>query len=190
MSKIINRVGEKHITNEGYTIEIIEYFNRANCTIKFEDNNIVKNRKYPLITKGIIKNPLHKSVYDIGFRGVGKYTRTTHPKIYQTWNSMLERGYDNDYQKRHPTYKNITVYEEWHNFQNFAKWWEENYNSETMQGWNLDKDILVKDNKIYSPETCCFVPQEINLLLTKNNINRGKYPIGVHKVGIIVNLSI
>ena len=43
----------------------------------------------------------------------------------------------------------------------------------------LDKDILVKGNKIYSPETCCFVPNEINVLFTKKEKDRGEYPIGV-----------
>ena len=50
-----------------------------------------------------------------------------------------------------------------------------------MKGWCLDKDILVKGNKIYSPETCCFVPKGINLLFGKNNAKRGNYPIGVCK---------
>lgn len=48
-----------------------------------------------------------------------------------------------------------------------------------MVGWALDKDILVKGNKIYSPETCCFVPQEINNLFTKRKSCRGTLPIGV-----------
>jgi len=45
---------------------------------------------------------------------------------------------------------------------------------------HLDKDILIKGNKIYSPSTCCFVPQNINVLFTKRESERGLYPIGVH----------
>ena len=56
---------------------------------------------------------------------------------------------------------------------------EQNYNPETMKGWHLDKDVLIKGNKTYSPDTCCFVPIEINLLLNKNKTIRGDYPIGV-----------
>ena len=48
-----------------------------------------------------------------------------------------------------------------------------------LEGWELDKDILQKGNKLYSKETCCFVPHEINLLLTKSNRSRGEYPVGV-----------
>ena len=44
----------------------------------------------------------------------------------------------------------------------------------------LDKDILVHGNKIYSPSTCIFVPQRINTLFVKKDMNRGDLPIGVH----------
>jgi hypothetical protein len=43
----------------------------------------------------------------------------------------------------------------------------------------LDKDLLIKGNKIYSPDTCCFVPHYINSLFTECKITRGNYPIGV-----------
>ena len=90
---------------------------------------------------------------------------------------------------RHPTYKDVTVCEEWHNFQNFAKWFEDNY----VEGFELDKDILVKGNKIYSPETCCFVPKEINSLF--KNYNNNLLPTGIsydkinkkYKVSIRIN---
>lgn len=179
MSKIINRTGEKHITNEGYEIEIIEYFNRLNCTIQFQDGTTIKNRKYHLIIKGGVKNPHHKSVCNVGYFGVGNYGWIGYPKAYQNWQNMLERCYDEKCQQRQPTYKECTVNERWHNFQVFAKWHEENYKEDYV----LDKDILIKGNKIYSPETCCFVPQEINGLFTKSNSTRGDYPIGVYKLG-------
>jgi len=73
------------------------------------------------------------------------------------------------------------VCEEWRNFQNFAKWFEKNYKNEIMEKWQLDKDILVKRNKVYSPETCAFVPREINCLFTKTTKVRGNLPIGVTK---------
>ena len=78
------------------------------------------------------------------------------------------------------SYKDVTVCEEWHNFQTFAKWFEDNWKSH-MEGWALEKDILVKGNKIYSPDTCCFVPSEINNLFITNKYKRGDYPIGVRK---------
>lgn len=45
--------------------------------------------------------------------------------------------------------------------------------------WHLDKDILVKNSKIYSPETCCLVPRQVNQLFAKNDVRRGACPVGV-----------
>ncbi len=161
---LTDKVGEKHITNEGYEIEIIEYFNSNNCTIQFEDGNIRYNLQYYNIKKGEIRNFMHPRVFNVGYEGIGVYNSLIHRKMWDVWHSILGRCYSEEVQKNRPTYKGCSVDENWHNFQVFAEWFEENYNPETMQGWHLDKDILVKGNKIYSPETCCFVPNEINCL--------------------------
>lgn len=88
---------------------------------------------------------------------------------------MLCRCYSHKYQEKKPTYIGCYVCEEWLSFSNFKEWFDNNY----REGYQLDKDILVKGNKIYSPETCCFVPQEINQLLIKCNGSRGQHPLGV-----------
>lgn len=92
---------------------------------------------------------------------------------------MIRRCYDNKYKLKHPTYKDCTVCDEWYNYQNFAKWYDENYYLIDNEEMNLDKDILYKGNKIYSPRTCVFVPQNINKLFTKTDKLRGEYPIGI-----------
>lgn len=65
--------------------------------------------------------------------------------------------------------------EEWKLFSEFRKWFDNHY----IEGWSLDKDILVKGNKVYGPKTCCFVPNEINTFFTKRQNDRGKFVIGV-----------
>ena len=50
-----------------------------------------------------------------------------------------------------------------------------------MEHWHLDKDIICKECKTYSPETCAFVPADVNILFIKNDIKRGVYPISVRK---------
>jgi hypothetical protein len=180
-----SKLGEKHITNEGYKIEIVEYFGSLNCSIQFEDGHIIKNRQYNDVKKGEIKNPYHPSVCGMGFRGEGSCPIKVNgkmTKLYNMWRAMLVRCYDKTYHETKPTYKDTNVCEEWHNFQNFAKWYEKNFNTETMQDWHLDKDIIYPNCKIYSPETCCFVPCEINSLFTKNDCKRNNY-IGVYKSG-------
>lgn len=170
-----NRIGEKHITNEGYEIEIIEHFIVNNYTIQFDDGTIIKNRQWVDIIKGNIKNPNHKSVHGVGYLGVGKYKSKNYPKTHRTWASMLQRCYGVRRQEKSPTYVGCSVDERWHNFQNFAKWHEENY----VDGWQLDKDILFKGNKIYSPETCVFIPQSLNTFFTNRKNDRGLCAIGV-----------
>ena len=91
---------------------------------------------------------------------------------------MLKRCYDEKYHEKHPTYKDCKVCEEWHDFQNFAEWYYNNYYEIEGERMHLDKDILIKRNKVYSPETCVFVPQAINSLFIKRQNNRGESVIG------------
>lgn len=178
MRKVKSRVGEKFITNQGYEIEVIEYFEVSCCSIKFNNGVTLYEKQYGHVKRGNITNPYHKSVFGVGYTGQGIYKATIDSKItkvYSTWKSVLERVYDKKCHERYPTYIDCKVCESWHNFQNFANWYENNY----IEGFHLDKDILIKGNKIYSPKTCCFVPQEINSLFTKCDKARGDFPIGV-----------
>ena len=118
---------------------------------------------------------INNFIVGIGYIGIGKYNTVTNRKFYMLWYNMLLRCYDEKTQLNKPTYINCSVVPEWLNFQIFAEWCEQNY----IDGFVLDKDILFKGNKIYGPDTCCFVPQEINKLFTKTNKLRGNLPIGI-----------
>ena len=96
-------------------------------------------------------------------------------KAYDTWHSMLRRCYCIKALGRNPTYIGCSVCEEWLSFSNFKTWYDENY----KDGFHLDKDILVEGNKIYSSDTCRFVPQYLNKLLTDSGNARGNLPTGV-----------
>ena len=179
--KKLNRLGEKYMTNEGYEVEITRYTSTRDVEVTFE-NGFKVECQFIRVLKGRLKNPYHKAVCGVGFFGAGIYKSVFNKlvmKNYSTWSSMIKRCYDKKEQEKTPTYKGVTVCEEWHNFQNFAKWFEDNY----IKDFHLDKDILIKGNKVYSPETCCFVPQEINCLFTNRKSKRGDLPIGVRKCG-------
>ena len=181
-----NRLGLKFETNEGYTAEIIEYFNHDNCTILLNDGNIIYNVNYRNLKAGEIRNHFHKSIYSIGYLGKGKHKTKDlgkSTKVYGKWFGLMERCYSKKYQEKQPTYKECLVDERWHNFQVFGDWFEVNFKPKYMDNWALDKDILVKGNKIYSPETCCFVPQEVNNLFNTRSNRRGALPMGVLKCG-------
>lgn len=91
---------------------------------------------------------------------------------------ILQRAYCPKYQARYPTYIGCSVSDEWLEYQEFAEWFENHEYSK--HGYHLDKDLLLPDNKIYAPDRCVFVPQELNKLLIDNGAIRGQYPRGVY----------
>ena len=110
--------------------------------------------------------------------GINDYNLSTNKLVsYRRWTNMLQRCYDKKYHIKKPTYIGCSVSKEWLHFTRFKEWFDLNY----IEGYVLDKDILVKGNKVYSPQTCCFVPTGINSLLTKRDKCRGEYPIGVRR---------
>jgi hypothetical protein len=121
-------------------------------------------------------------VYGVGTCTPGKY-EITNPDGSLTrercmWKGMLERCYSAKYQAKKPTYAGCTVSAEFLDFQTFMLWAEKQVGFNEF-GFRLDKDILVRGNKVYSAETCCFVPHEVNSLFVKKDANRGEYPVGV-----------
>lgn len=96
--------------------------------------------------------------------------------FYKTWKHMLERCFCNKLKSKYPTYKDVTVCEEWLYFSNFKAWMEQ----QDWEGKALDKDLLIEGNKVYSPETCIFIPKALNNFLTNTQrTKKSKLPIGV-----------
>ena len=178
MPKIVkNRIGEIAYNSYGNKMVLVEYNSAIDIIVQFENGYKSKSR-YDHFIKGSIKSPYDKSVFGVGYLGEGKYSNLNSNQ-HNIWQSMLNRCYYPNALKRNPTYIGCTVADEWHNYQNFAKWYDENYYEIEDQQTQLDKDILYKGNKLYSPETCIFVPEKINTIFTKSNAKRGAYPIGV-----------
>lgn len=112
----------------------------------------------------------------VGYLGTGNFSTKTNEKCYNVWRQMLNRCYNEKILVHQSSYRGCSVDERWHNFQNFC----ENYlNMIGECDYHLDKDILIKGNKIYSKDTCCLVPSFINNLFTKSNKRRGSFPIGI-----------
>ncbi len=97
---------------------------------------------------------------------------------YARWKGMFDRCV-NRYNKW-PAYVGCKVSGNFLDFQFFAHWCHQQIGFD--KSWDLDKDLLIKGNKEYNENTCIFLPPELNLLLTKNQINRGEFPIGVCRV--------
>lgn len=179
-----DKVGEVIYVPSLGNVKIIAYRGTFDCDIEVMDTgDIIKNLRYNNIKMGSVKNPHSPSVFGVGYFGEGEYKsrdefneKTIH---YNRWHRILDRCYRVNRSIKNRSYENTTVCSEWHNFQNFSKWFYENWKPYMDDTWHLDKDILVRDNKVYSPETCCFVPGEINNLLSVKKSNRGDYPPGV-----------
>ena len=176
----INRIGEKRMMNCGMIAKIIKYKNAKDIDIKFEDGYIKRNVEYNTFKKGQIINPYIPTLYGVGYIGETSTKKDGKSlKSYDYWYNMIKRCYSKVYQKKQPTYVGCSVYEEWKCYANFKEWFDMNFYCINNERIDLDKDILIKGNKIYSPDTCIFVPHSINCLFTKNDKRRGNLPIGV-----------
>jgi len=99
---------------------------------------------------------------------------------YTRWKNMLRRCYCTGESRYLPTYIEAKVCDTWLSLSNFKTWME----TQNWQGLQLDKDILIRGNKTYSPDTCAFVPSYINKLLLVRENDRGPYPLGVSKESV------
>lgn len=180
INKRNERLNEIRYNNKKELMKIIEYNNANDIVVEFQDKYKAKKRcAYKEFKLGKVKNPYDKEVLNVGYLGEGKYSHKEHPHIWKVWHYMIRRCYDAYHINKYLAYKDVYVCDEWHCFQNFAKWFEDNYYECNNEHMHLDKDILIKGNKIYSPNTCIFVPERINYLFLKSNRARGLYPIGV-----------
>lgn len=95
--------------------------------------------------------------------------------FYNKWKGMLERCYSDKFKVKQPSYEGCYVCEEWLKFSNFKNWMIQ----QDYEGKHLDKDLLVEGNRMYSPETCIFIPRKINNFLILRGNDRGEFPLGV-----------
>lgn len=120
-------------------------------------------------------------IYGVGYNSRGKHQVKKDGKntaAYSVWQSMLRRCYCPKHQETHPTYIGCAVAKHWHDFQGFADWYVSHKYSGL--GYQLDKDVLNTNNRMYSPETCCLLPKELNMLFTDSSATRGDLPQGVY----------
>ena len=182
----IDRIGEKGVNNFGSKMIIKDYRGCMDIDVYFPEYNwTFKHATYQSFKNEKIKCPYEPRYYGKGYLGEGKYKMSENGKNtdeYDIWYHMLMRCYDPKYQEKHTTYKGCKVEDYLLNFQHMCEWLDDNYYEIPGEKMCLDKDILCKGNKIYSRETCIFVPQKINTLFIKCNKSRGKDPIGVYQL--------
>ena len=160
--------------------KIVKYNDTANVEIQFVKTGYETTVELGSIRKGYVKDPYVSSVCGVGILGT-KYSPSINgvkTKEYDLWQSMLTRCYSDKYQKKQPTYEGCKVSNNFLRYEYFYEWCHKQVGFDN-QGWQLDKDLLVKGNKVYSEDSCIFIPREINTLLVKRKASRGEYLIGV-----------
>ena len=161
--------------------KIVKYNNKRNVEIQFLNTGFKAVVELGNIRKGEVKDRYSPSVFGVGIIGA-KYPVSeggVKTREYALWKNMLQRCYSNAYKKKNPTYIDCEVSNKFKNYEYFYEWCHKQVGFNN-KGWQLDKDLLVKGNKVYSENVCVFLPQEINSLLTKRTASRGGHLIGVY----------
>lgn len=169
--------GTLHPTRKWGDLEILKYEGRREVKIRFVNSGVVRTTRAELIRKGVVEDVTVPSLFGVGFLGVGDYSPAEHKKEHVHWKGLLERSYCEKLAIKRPSYLEVYADFTWHNFQNFAPWCH-TQKGFINRGWELDKDLLFKGNKIYSPDTCVFLPPEINVVIVRGT-RKGQLPIGV-----------
>ena len=160
--------------------KVLKYNNAKDVEIQFLETEYRKVAEIKEVRNGGVKDPYSPSVFGVGTLGT-KYPTMINgvrTKEYGLWVRMLERCYSDSFKKKNPTYIYCEVSDKFKSYEYFYEWCNKQIGSDN-EGWQLDKDLLVKGNKVYSENSCVFIPQEINSLLIKSTASRGEHLIGV-----------
>ena len=154
-------------TNSCGEVVILNYINYRNVHIKFLDTGYETVKSFGNIQAGTVTDRLRPTVYNVGVIGEGNISNgNILLKEYRLWNSMLQRCYDNKLHEECPTYTECVVSDNFKYFPYFKEWCNRQIGFTSLDNkgnkFMLDKDILVKGNKVYSEDNCAFVPREIN----------------------------
>lgn len=173
-------IGKIYKTSLGGEVKVLNYRSSEDIEVVFLDTGYKTKVKLGNLTQGTVKDRSLPSVFGVGVIGEKpKETNERRKKAYSIWRKMIERCYSPKSLYKNPTYSDCTVSDYFKNFANFYEWCETQVGF-SVAGFALDKDILIKGNKVYSENTCCFVPAQINNLIVKADKLRGGLPVGVY----------
>ena len=161
--------------------KVLKYNDAYNVDVQFLKTGYETVAQLVQVKSGSIKDSYVPSVFGVGILGA-KYLASINggnTKEYTLWCDMLRRCYSDTYQKKKPTYIGCEVSDKFKSYEYFYEWCNKQVGFD-VEGFELDKDLLIKGNKVYSEDSCIFLPREINQLLTKSTASRGEHLIGVH----------
>jgi len=169
MNKLDVKEGDAYQLNCGSIATVVEY---RNC----RDVDIVTNYgffdtvRFDELRSGVIKDYCKPCVQGIGYLGQGDRREGV-----GLWRDILKRCYSERITLKEKSYINAIVCDEWHNFQNFSKWYKNNY----VKGYQLDKDLKNPGMKVYGPDCCLFLPKDVNSFIQIQD-KKSDLPIGIN----------
>ena len=174
-------LGKTFSSNNFGDFIVIDYVNSNRVKIKFVNTEHEMFARLGDVLNGQVKDKSCETVYGVGI--VGTKYKTKIPtgkscKEYNTWKDMIKRCYHTNFKSKNKTYNDCISSENFKYYEYFYEWCHKQIGF-SEHGFEIDKDLLVKGNKLYSENTCVFLPKEINYVLVKCNSSRGEYPIGV-----------
>lgn len=177
-------LGKRFKSQRFGVFEVIGYLNNTSVTVKFVSSGYITTTSLDLVRKGRVIDKMSPSVCGVGVVGQKRVSNNGVKECeYNIWHNLLKRCYSEDYHSRCSTYRECEVSDNFKYYPYFKEWCNKQvgFNAADASGkrFALDKDILVKGNKIYSENTCCFVPQEINGLLINTMYKNREKTIGV-----------
>ena len=178
--KKVEHDGKVYPSNRFGDIKILEYKNNKQVVIMFLNTGFITEESMGVIRSGHIRDNEAFPVYKVGVMDIPNELQKGKPKPreYSIWNGIRQRCYNENNRDNLMSYKGIKMSDNFKLYSYFKEWCHKQIGF-NEDGWHLDKDILVKGNKVYSEDTCCFVPPEINCTITNNKSVRGQFPQGV-----------
>lgn len=172
------KVGDVGSNNKGLQYEVVKYVTRFEVYVRFAKTNNIQKTTTMSIKEGYVRDCMSPSVAGVGFlgRSVSNKLSRLERTLYSLWRGMIYRCYDERSLSRakNESYNYCKVHKDWHNFSNFYKWASLHY----KEGLELDKDLLIKGNKVYSEDTCVFLTPRLNKIMLNNSKGRGTTPLG------------
>lgn len=189
-------VGKVFENSLGLEFEIIDLKSYYDVTVRFKVSGFTTTARLDHIKRGAVRDRFHRENFGVGYLGSMDGV-VDHQRLRSKWGGMLNRCYNNKYHESKPTYKECKVSEYFQNFTNFYLWAKGQVGFNIVD-WELDKDILLRGNKIYSEDTCVFVPREINTLIFNSDgkfsgvrfdNNSKKWQVRVNKLGVSLSFG-
>lgn len=169
------KVGDTGRLKDGTIWKIIDYVTYSNIKIQIMTEPPWEATVHGgNLVSGSIKNKGKPSLFGVGI--LGDAAVNCYDMSYKSWAGMIKRIYNPHTDQMAITYKDCTIVDDWFRFDNYLEWFKQ---QKVQPKWQLDKDLLVPGNKVYGPETCIFLPREINTFLTNRHNHRGPWPVGV-----------